>query len=150
MKGNPKPAFQMDSIGFKIINNDSLVEITPIDMKGIEVPYVYKDSAFLKEYKKLVYNKDNQKIPAGKKIMMRYWKSEIKVYFDSTVSNANRRELTKFFKYLDKEVDSLRITVVNNKSKSNYFIYSINKPSDVNWDERITQQTDGYYLYWDG
>ena len=149
MKENSESHF--DSIGFKIINNDSLVEITPMDTKGsVAVPYEYKDSLFLKQYKMLVYNKDNQKITSTKKAMMKYWKSEIKVYFDSTVTNLNRRELTKFFKFLDKEIDSLKIAVVNNKSKSNYFIYFINKPDDINWDERIYSKTDGYYLSWDG
>ena len=151
MKGNKD--MYLDSIGFKIINNDSLVEITAMDIKGsVSVPYEYKDSLFLKEYKKLVYNKDNQKLKAivGKQPMMRYWKSEIKVYFDSTVSNENRRELTRFFKYIDKEVDSLNIAVVNNKSKSNYFIYCVNKPDDINWEQRISSQTGGYYVSWDG
>lgn len=147
-KGNTQ--FPMDSIGFKIINNDSLVEITPIAMKGVEVPYEYKDSLFLKEYKKLVYNKDNLNIKLTKKPTMKYWKSEIKVYFDSTVTSPNRRELTKFFKFLDKAIDSLKIAVVNDKTKSNYFIYFINKPDDINWEERIRSQTDGYYLSWDG
>lgn len=147
-KGNVE--FLMDSIGFKIINNDSLVEIAPFKMKGVEVPYEYKDSLFLKEYKKLVYNKDNQKIGPTKKPIMKYWKSKIKVYFDSTVTYKNKRELTKFFKFLDKQIDSLKITVVNDKTKSNYFIYFINKPDDVNWEERIHTQTGGYFISWDG
>lgn len=147
-KGNTQ--FTMDSIGFKIVNNDSLVEIAPVEIKGVDVPYEYKDSLFLKEYKKLVYNKDNQKIKLNKKATMKYWKSEIKVYFDSTVTNRNRRELTKFFKFLDKEIDSLKISLVNDKTKSNYFIYFINKPDDINWEERIYSKTDGYYESWDG
>jgi hypothetical protein len=81
---------------------------------------------------------------------MKYWKSEIKVYFDSTVSNINRKELTKFFKYIDKEIDSLKISFVNKKTDSNYFIYCINKPNDINWEDRIVSKTDGFYENWDG
>ncbi|MGL2964727.1 hypothetical protein ACSVH2_12970 [Flavobacterium sp. RSB2_4_14] len=144
-----KKEVNIDSLGFRIFNNDTLVEITPLDRKGVSVPYEYKDSIFLNEYKKLVYNRNNQKLIPTRKVYMRHWKTEIKVYFDSTVTYTNKRELIKFFKYLDEEIDSLKISVVNAKSKSNYFIYFMNKPTDINWEERI-KPTNGYYIYWDG
>lgn len=146
-KGSQKMA---DSLGFTIFRNDTMIEITPMVMKGVSVPYEYKDSLFLKEYKKLVYNKNNKRIDAKAKPVMKYWKNEIKVYFDSTVTTYNKRELTKFMKFLDNKIDSLKISFVRHKAESNYFVYFINKPTDINWDERITSPTDGYYMNWDG
>ena len=139
----------IDSLGFIVVKNDTLIEITPLELKGVSVPYEYKDSIFLNEYKKMVYNKNNHKRVLKGKPMMKYWKQTIKVYFDSTVNRANKKEMTKFMKYLDEEIDSLKITFVSDKSKSNYFVYFINKPGDVNWDERIIAP-DGYYMNWDG
>lgn len=141
---------KIDSVGSLIVKNDTLILITGYKMpKGVKVPYEPKDSTFLAVYKELVYNKSNQKANSTSKPMMKLWKDEIKVYFDSTVTSSQKREMTKFFKYLDKEVDSLKIRVVYKKEKSNYFIYFINKPTDINWDDRIAGN-DGAYMSWNG
>ncbi|RTY90588.1 hypothetical protein [Flavobacterium sp. GT3R68] len=139
---------KIDSLGFLVVKNDTLIFITGYKQpQGIKVAYERKDPAFLAIYKEIVYNKSNQKPNSTSKPTMKIWKDEIKVYFDSTVTSSQKREMTKFFKYLDMEVDSLKISVVHKKEKSNYFIYCINKPTDINWENRITTN-DGYYILW--
>lgn len=143
---------KIDSIGSLIIKSDTLIYVTGLPkMDGIKVEYEPKDSLFLETYKELVYDKLNlSKQKRTKNIpTMKIWKEEIKVYFDSTVTNKNRRELVKLMKFIDKEIDSLKIKIVNSKEKSNYFIYFLNKPSDIDWDSRIKDK-DGCYISWNG
>jgi hypothetical protein len=55
---------------------------------------------------------------------MKTWKNEIKIYFDKSVNN-KLSKFVEFTKYLDQEVDSLKISLVKDKEKSNYFIYGM-------------------------
>ncbi|MFV8337527.1 hypothetical protein ACNQF7_15805 [Flavobacterium sp. RSP29] len=137
----------IDSIGFNIIKNDTLIIISGYEQKGVKVLYEEKDSIFLERYKDLVYNKKYQKKEERLKPTMKIWKDEIKIYFDKSVSKYNTKKLSEFIHYLDKEIDSLKITEVKDKEKSNYFIYSIDGTTEVNLDERI-RGNDGYYLLW--
>ncbi|UQD57087.1 hypothetical protein [Flavobacterium sp. K5-23] len=137
----------IDSIGFKIINNDTLIDINNYQEKGVKVEYEEKDSIFLEKYKQLVYNKKYQRKEEKLKPTMKIWKEEIKIYFDKSVSKQNSKELIKFIRFLDKEVDSLHISLVKDRIKANYFVYSVNSPSEVNLDTRI-RANDGYYLMW--
>ncbi len=137
----------IDSIGFKIFNNDTLVIVSGYKEKGVKVEYEEKDSIFLERYKHLVYNSKYQKKEERLKPTMKTWKEEIKVYFDKSINENNRRDLNKFFRFIDKEVDSLHISVVKDKEKSNYFIYDENNTTDVNL-HRTIHAKDGYYLLW--
>lgn len=137
----------IDSIGFNIVKNDTLIIINGYDEKGIKVLYEEKDSIFLERYKRLVFNKKYQKKEERLKPRMKIWKDEVKIYFDKSVSHHNSKKLSEFINYLDKEIDSLKITVVKDKDNSNYFIYSIDDTNDINLDIRI-QGNDGYYLLW--
>ncbi|WP_298115849.1 hypothetical protein [Flavobacterium sp.] len=141
---------KIDSVGSIIIKSDTLIYVTGLPkMNGVKVNYEPKDSIFLETYKNLVYDKVNlNKTKKNKNLpTMKIWKEEIKVYFDSTVTNKNKRELVKLMKFIDKEIDSLKIKIVNSKEKSNYFIYFLNKPSDIDWDTRIKDK-DGCYISW--
>lgn len=100
--------------------------------------------------KDIVFNATHGNPDDLKNARMRYWKDEIKVYMDSTVPNKIAREMKKMFKFLDKEVDSLKISTVNKRNKANYFIYFINKPTDIDWDKRITGKSNGGFLSWNG
>jgi len=137
----------IDSVGFKIVDNDTLINVGGYQQKGVRVAYEEKDSIFLERYKQLVYNKKYQKKEEKLKPTMKTWKTPLNVYFDKSVSKEFSKELIKFMRVIDKEVDSLHINVVKDKEKSNYFIYSINSPTDVNLDLRI-RTDDGYYLSW--
>jgi hypothetical protein len=137
----------IDSIGFKIFKNDTLINVTGYEEKGVKVLYEEKDSIFLERYKQLVFNKKYQNKEERLKPTMKIWKDEVKIYFDKSVSKYNSKKLSEFIHYLDKEIDSLKITVVKDKDKSNYFIYSISDTNEVNLDARI-RGNDGYYLLW--
>jgi hypothetical protein len=58
---------------------------------------------------------------------MKTWKNEIKIYFDKSVNKLSK--FVEFTKYLDQEVDSLKISLVKDKEKSNYFIYGMENTS---------------------
>ena len=137
----------IDSIGFKIYKNDTLIIIKEFEQKGVKVLYEAKDSIFLERYKQLVYNKKYQKKEEKLKPTMKIWKDEMKIYFDKSVSKYNVKKLSEFIHYLDKEIDSLKIDVVKDKEKSNYFIYTYDDNTQVNLDERI-RGNDGFYLLW--
>lgn len=137
----------IDSIGFNIIKNDTLIMIIGYKEKGVKVLYEEKDSIFLERYKQLVFNKKYQNKEERLKPTMKIWKDEVKIYFDKSVSKYNSKKLSEFIHFLDKEIDSLKITVVKDKDKSNYFIYSISDTNEVNLDARI-RGNDGYYLLW--
>lgn len=137
----------IDSIGFNIIKNDTLIMINGYEEKGVKVLYEEKDSIFLERYKQLVFNKKYQNKEERLKPTMKIWKDEVKIYFDKSVSKYNSKKLSEFIHFLDKEIDSLKITVVKDKDKSNYFIYSISDTNEVNLDARI-RGNDGYYLLW--
>jgi hypothetical protein len=149
-----KGEMKVDSLGVRMFKNDTLIFVSGFVMpKGIKVEYEYKDSLFLETYKELVYDKLNwskQNDTRDKKQpTMKIWKEPLKVYFHHTVSSKNKRELINFMKFVDKEIDSLKIEFVNSKEKSNYFIYCLNKPSDIDWDTRI-KSNDGCFLSWNG
>ncbi len=137
----------IDSIGFNIIKNDTLIMIIGYKEKGVKVLYEEKDSIFLERYKQLVFNKKYQNKEERLKPTMKIWKDEVKIYFDKSVSKYNSKKLSEFIHYLDEEIDSLKITVVKDKDKSNYFIYSTSDTNEVNLDARI-RGNDGYYLLW--
>ena len=137
----------IDSTGFMIIKGDTLISVSGYESKGVEVPYEEKDSIFLDRYKQLVFNNKYQKKEVKLVPRMKIWKDEIKIYLDKSVSKSNSKELIAFVKYLDKEVDSLKISFVKDKEKSNYFIYAIENLTELNLDLRI-KGIDGYYLQW--
>ena len=137
----------MDSIGFKISKNDTLIILKEFEQKGVRVLYEEKDSIFLDRYKQLVYSKKFQRKEDKLKPTMKIWKEEVKIYFDKSVSKYNVKKLSEFIRYLDKEIDSLKIAVVQDKEKSNYFIYSADDSTEINLDERI-RGNDGFYLLW--
>ena len=138
---------KIDSIGFKIDKNDTLIMVSGYKSKGVQVPYEEKDSIFLERYKNIVYNaKDknkNQKVYST----MKTWKTEIKIYVDQSVDINTVKKFKEFTEYIDQEVDSLKISFVKNKSKSNYFIYGLKDAESENFDVRIVR-SEGYYLEW--
>lgn len=138
---------EIDSVGFFVDKGDTLIEVSGYELKGVRVAYEEKDSIFLERYKQLVYNKKYQRKEDRLAPTMKIWKDKIKIYFDKSVDKYYKNHLVDFAKYLDKEVDSLKITFVKNKEESNYVIYAIENGTDANLDPRILSK-DGYYLNW--
>ncbi|MBB1194157.1 hypothetical protein DNC80_10835 [Flavobacterium sp. SOK18b] len=140
---------EVDSLGFYVEKGDTLIEVSGYELKGVRIAYEEKDSLFLERYKQLVYNKKYQRKVDRLAPTMKIWKDKIKIYFDKSVDKYYKTHLVDFAKYLDKEVDSLKISFVKNKEESNYVIYAIENDTDVNLDPRILSK-EGYYLNWNG
>jgi hypothetical protein len=136
----------IDSIGYKIDKNDTIIIVRGYKTKGVKVPYEEKDSIFLERYKDIVFNKKYHKSQKNFPTM-KTWKTEIKIYVDKSINKNIIREFKEFTKYIDKEVDSLKIIFVNVKDKSNYFIYGVKDGTSENLDVRIINK-EGYYLEW--
>jgi len=141
-----------DSLQYMFRDKDTLVLLsTDKEPNNISVPYVYRDSIFLDIYKDIVFNKSHQKKWRKKKLTMKYWKDDIKLFFDKSVSKNTKHELIKFTKELSENIDSLTIYEVSKKENSNYFIYEINEKNSYHYDEKAKGK-DGvnYYVNWDG
>lgn len=135
-----------DSLNIRIIGNDTLIMIDDyVPPKGVEVPYEMKDSVFLEGYKKIAFN--HTKGVFSEKTTMKYWKSEIKIFFSENINNILREQLTKYADELSKGIDSLKITTVSEIEKSNYIIYN---DEDDNYEKNLSEKKNynDYYIYW--
>lgn len=137
----------IDAIDFKIIQKDTIITVTGYKTKGVKLPYEKKDAIFLDRYKEIVYNKKYQNEMQRVLPTMKTWKNEIKIYFNKSINRHTVKKFIEFTKYLHQKVDSLKISLVKNKQKSNYFIYGMESVASVNLDPRILVK-EGYYLEW--
>jgi len=149
-----KSKFGKVSDSTKIIyrNGDTLVNVPmdfdPFDAKTmVKVRYEPKDSIFLNTYKEVVYNTD---IKIDSSAKMRYWKGEIKIFFDKSVPVSHSKELMKFTQTISKDVDSLEISRNFEREKANYLVYYLNRKDNIDYDPRIVGKTGGYYISWNG
>jgi len=144
-----KPA---DTTEIRYKDNDTLVRV-PLDFnpyKGknyIKVEYVPKDSTFLSIYKNVVYNTGKS---SGAKERMRYWKEDVKIYFDKSVPASHAKELMQFAKELSADVDSLTISQNFIPEKANYLVYFLNRDHKTDYEPRIGNSKGGYYISWNG
>ncbi len=142
-----------DSLLFVIRKNDTLIPFPDeyIQPKGVEVEYIEKDSIFLDIYEDIVFKKHvNIQNKSTNNLKMRYWKDEIKIYFANNVDKEVKSELSNFANYLNKEVDSLKISFVDNINQSNFIIYDFNSNDDIKYDKRIKDFYNDYYISWKG
>lgn len=140
-----KPLTKSDSLSFMVKDNDTLVQvINYIQQEGVSVQYEFKDSIFLKYYKKIAFK--HEKNIFSYKTVMKYWKSDIKIYFSNSVSKKVKKEIMSMAKKISKEVDSLNIYQVKTVEESNYIIYYI---GDFEYESRMQYYKDSdYYLHW--
>ena len=144
-----RPLTKADSLTFKFNKNDTLVLVKGYKLKGVSLPYEEVDSTLLEIYKDVVYRKySNNK--SDRKLTMRYWKDEIKIYFSRTVNKKIRKGLKDFVLELDNEIDSLKISFVDDLEKSNYVIYAMNSKDDYKYEKRIKTKNIDYFLFWNG
>ncbi|MDP3353600.1 MAG: hypothetical protein Q8S44_07660 [Flavobacteriaceae bacterium] len=141
-----------DSLNFILKGKDTLVPF-PKDYEktaNVLVSYEPKDSLFLEIYKNIVYKKFRKPIKeSDNKLRMRYWKTDIRIYFAKSVDATVKKELKKFATYLSEEVDSLKITFVNHIEKSNYVVYGYNSKNNYKYEDRIKSENNDYYISWD-
>jgi hypothetical protein len=83
----------IDSIGSKIIQNDTIITVAGYETKGVKVPYEVKILYILDRYKEIVYNKKYQNKMQKIVPTMKTWKNEIKIYFDKSVNRQTIKNL---------------------------------------------------------
>lgn len=134
-----------DSINFKFKDQDTLVLITKkMETIGTYVDYVYKDSLFLDQYKKVAFNHKNDSIDES--TSMKYWKNDIKIFFSKSVSKKERKSILSFTKEISKNVDSLNIYEAKNHADSNYIIYYTN---DYEYEPSLKNFNNAdFWVYW--
>ncbi|PHR69252.1 MAG: hypothetical protein COA67_11015 [Lutibacter sp.] len=145
-KNYTKQLTKEDTLNFKFKDNDTMVMVNQYLHKGVYVPYEYKDSVFLKYYKKIAFNHDNGKFSFDTK--MRYWKKPIKIFFSKNVSKNVQRELMRFASEVSSDIDSLNISRVNKLEDSNYVVYY---KGGFEYEPRMhNYKNSSFYVYWNG
>jgi hypothetical protein len=136
---------QIDSIGFMIKNQDTLIRVKAfLKPEGNPVPYEIKDSLFLEKYKSVVFRPLANNTEKTKP--MKYWKGGIKIFFTKSVSRKVRRKFMAFVKDIDKELDSLHISRELSKEKANFIIYH---DTDFEYDSNLeNNESSNYWVYW--
>lgn len=112
-----------DSIGFVIRADDTLISIYNYrSQNGVAVPYEWKDSTFLEQYKKVAFKIKHQDSADTKS--MKYWKDNIKIFFSDHIPKTVIKDIMNFTNEISSEVDSLTIYKVKHIEESNYIIYT--------------------------
>ena len=148
-----KPLTKQDTINFQFKGRDTMVLLLPDliedrEKNHVRVEYEPKDSLFLEIYKDVVYGKPNSKTRNAH--AMTYWKDEIKIFFASSVPIKHAQELMKFANEISSDIDSLKISKVGDKEESNFLVYYLNREHNTDYDPRITEDTGGYFIHWNG
>ena len=142
-----------DSSELVFRNGDTLVRIAddfdPFAYAGfkVRVKYEYKDSTFLSIYKNVVFNLGKK---GSENQRMRYWKDDIKIFFDKSVPNHHANELMDFANKASKGIDSLNISRNFIRDKANYIVYYLNQENLKDYEPRIANSKGGYYISWNG
>ncbi|WP_040278470.1 hypothetical protein [Psychroserpens damuponensis] len=139
------PLTKKDSLNFIVRNDKTLVLITKkMKTKGTYVDYVFKDSTFLNQYKKVAFNHKSDSI--DNETSMKYWKKDIKLFFAKSISKKEKKSILSFAKEISKKVDSLHIYEAKNHSDSNYTIYY---SSDYEYDVNLKKYNNAnFWVYW--
>lgn len=146
---NGIPLTKQDSLNWVFYNNDTLVPVQgfPSDeANAVRVPYEPRDEAFLRKYKKVVFGHTEE---LQEKSTIKIWKEEIRLFFDPSVPGEHKEELLKFSEKVSSGVDSLRITEVQERAKSNFLVFYRNSEEDFDQEQRISNNSNsGYYVSW--
>lgn len=147
------PLTKQDSLNFHYNGEDTLVMVSRkfIEERNknvVRVEYEPKDSLFLDIYKNVVYGKPTSE--NRNQQTMKYWKDEIKIYFDSSVPVEHSQHLMEFANEISLEIDSLKITKVATREESNYLVYYLNREHNIDYEPRISNHAGGYYINWNG
>ena len=140
---------RLDTIGYMISRKDTLVFLNESDDKNIirvARPFEYKDSTFISLYKKIAFN-DAVKDKVNKTVSLKYWKSEIKIYFTNSFPKKSRQSLLNFAELISNGIDSLRISEVKDIKNSNFIIY---QESDYNYCDGLKNSKTDFYISWNG
>jgi len=145
------PLTGQDTLNFQLKGKDTMVLISRdfIDKRykdRIQVEYEPKDSVFLEIYKDVVYGRPESKTRNTE--TMKYWKEEVKIFFAPGVPDEHSQYLMQFAHEISSEIDSLKISRVDSRDKSNFIVYYLNREHNIEYEPRITGKTGGYYIHW--
>lgn len=146
-----KPLTRQDTLNFRFRDQDTLVLVAgnfleTLYYDKVWVEYEPKDSLFLEIYKDVVYGKPNSATRNSE--IMKYWKEDLKVYFDPSVPKPHQNYLLDFANKIATDIDSLNISRVNTLEESNYHIYYLTDDHNIDHDPRIKDNPGGYYVSW--
>lgn len=139
-----------DTVETMIKDGDTLVSV-PVDFDPfdsgdyVQVPYNQKDSIFLSIYKDVVFNTGKR---GSENERMRYWKDDIRIFFDESVPQEHAEKLMDFAKMISADIDSLNISRNFDREKSNYLVYYLNREHPTDYDPRMASSKGGYYINW--
>ncbi|MEE2770834.1 MAG: hypothetical protein VX712_01360 [Bacteroidota bacterium] len=139
-----------DPVETMIKDGDTLVSV-PVDFDPfdsgdyVQVPYNQKDSIFLSIYKDVVFNAGKR---GSQNERMRYWKDDIRIFFDESVPQEHAEKLMDFAKMISADIDSLNISRNFDREKSNYLVYYLNREHPTDYDPRMGSSKGGYYINW--
>ncbi len=112
----------------------------------VTAPLTLKDSSFIKKYKRIVFGNTDAKTPNNSKLIN--WAAPIYIYFDKTVPEKHSEQLMSFAEDLSKDIDSLSISRVWDKSASNYLVYYLNDDNSIDYQPKIKSKYVGGYIKW--
>jgi len=145
------PLTKEDSLNWVFHNNDTLVPVENFPSEGsnkVKVRYEPRDEEFLKIYKDAVFGHTEE---LQEKSTIKVWKDPIKIFFDPSVPEAHRKDLLQFSEEVATGIDSLRITEVQERAKSNFLVFYRNSEEDFDQEQRISNnRNSGYYISWNG
>jgi hypothetical protein len=147
-KKYPKRIIKFTPGNFFIKNKDTLIlDNDKRYLNAITVEYEPKDSTFLEIYKDVVFKKYSN--TNKNKVYMKLWKKPIRIFFDSSLDDFYRKKIEDEATKLSNTIDSLNITFVENKEKSNYVIYQLD---NLNKNTKTTNIKNNkyvdYYVNW--
>lgn len=150
-RSNGIPLTKKDSLNWVIHNNDTLVPVENFPSEGpdkVRVLYEPRDEEFLEMYKQAVFGHTEE---LQEKSTIKVWKGPIKLFFDPSVPEAHREELLDFSEKVSSGIDSLTITEVQERAKSNFLVFYRNSDEDFDQEQRISNsRNSGYYISWNG
>ncbi len=134
---------------YLVRKKDTFVKIPNNFLPKYGAPYEQKDSTFLEIYKDIVYKKHSKDTVKKRKLYMKLWKAPVKVYFSKSVDERYKKTIKRLAAIVNKEVDSLNISIVNDLEQSNYIVYQINENNKYKYSNNLQKNKYiDYYNYW--
>ena len=143
------PLTKQDSLDWVFFKKDTLIPIERSAFErvnGIEVLYEPRDEEFLSMYKEAVFGHTEE---LQEKSTIKIWKEGIRLFFDPSVPESHRTALLQFSETVSAGIDSLKITEVQERAKSNLLIFYRHSEEDFDQEPRISNTNNsGFYLNW--
>ena len=97
--------------------------------------------------KSIIGFNDPVKDKLNKTVSLKYWKSEIKIYFTNSIPKKSMKSLLNFAELISNDIDPLKISEVKDIKDSNYIVY---QESDYNHSDGLKNSKTDFYISWNG